>query len=111
MERATAVVFALNPLKSTAAPALGEVGVVGVTDLVPFHAKVEPVVPDEVFLFLLVGRAELTTLSSARGVGIVPGLLASSLIDGTSWSDIGDCMICLWVMAGESSFLVRDVGR
>ena len=57
MDFGTTVVFALNSLEASSL-ASGELYVVGVLDLCPVHVEVHAVVPDEVLLFLVVGRAK-----------------------------------------------------
>ena len=57
MDFGTTVVLALDSLEASPL-ASGKLCVVGILDLCPVHVEVHAVIPDEILLFLVVGRAK-----------------------------------------------------
>jgi len=64
---AAAIVFALDALEATTLPAR-ELFVVCIAHISPIETKVDAVIPDKEFFFLLIGWSKLSTLSRWRKV-------------------------------------------
>ena len=60
MRLAAPVVLALDTLEPTTL-SFGELGIICLPDVGPVHAKIDAVVPDEVFFFLLIRGSEFAT--------------------------------------------------